>query len=76
MKTSEVKRTWYGSSYVENFLYGNNTGCDLSDFHKEISASLLSSGTLPEEFSDLFIAVLVPNGNPDGSPRYMIHPKP
>lgn len=58
----------------KNFLYGNNTPCDLRDFHAEIKASLLATGTMPEDLADLFVAVEVPGGNPDGSPRYMINP--
>lgn len=58
----------------ENFLYGNNSNADLSAFHADIVASLEADGTLPEMLADLFIVRLVPSadGNPDGSPRYMI----
>lgn len=57
-----------------NFLYGNNTGCDLRPFHDEIVKALTASGQLPEDLVDLFEAKLVPveYGNPDGTPRYMI----
>ena len=58
----------------KNFLYGNNTPSDLRDFHAQIKESLLATGTLPEDLADLFVAVPVPGGNADGSPRYMINP--
>lgn len=57
-----------------NFLYGLNTACNLQPYHNEISASLQATGELPEELKDLFTARLVnpTEGNPDGSPRYII----
>ena len=58
---------------VESFLYGNNTTADLGAYHAEIAASLLAKGTLPDYLADLFVAVPVPGGNPDGSPRFMIN---
>ena len=58
-----------------NFLYGNNTPADLGPYHAEIVASLKATGRMPEEFSDLFVAVRSPVDNPDGSPRYMINAK-
>jgi hypothetical protein len=57
---------------TENFLYGNNTAADLCLFHDAIAASLLTNGTMPEELADLFVARRVADGNPDGSPRFMI----
>lgn len=57
----------------KNFLYGNNTGCDLEPYHAEIVASLTASGKMPEELEDLFEAVRSPVDNPDGTPRYMIN---
>lgn len=58
-------------SKVENVLYVNNTGADLSRWHAEIAASLKSNGTLPEAFEDVFVAVFVCE-NLDGTPRYRI----
>ena len=57
-----------------NFLYGLNTAANLSPYHAEIAASLRATGKLPEELADLFTARLVDpaEGNPDGSPRYII----
>lgn len=57
----------------ENFLYGNNTQADLGPYHEAIKTSLLKDGTLPEALADLFVVTQVPSGNPDGSPRFMIH---
>jgi murein tripeptide amidase MpaA len=60
---------------TQNFLYGNNTSSDLSVFSAEISHALKTTGKMPEELEDLFEVVLVPDGNPDGTPRYMIKAK-
>lgn len=59
----------------KNFLWANNTGCDLRAFDSEITASLKATGALPEELADIFTATLVnaADGNPDGSPRYIIN---
>jgi hypothetical protein len=57
----------------KNFLYGNNTPADLGPFHAEIRKALETTGKMPEELADLFVAVRSPVDNPDGSPRYMIN---
>ena len=54
------------------FLYGNNTAADLRNYHVQIVETLTAAGVLPDDLADLFVAVPVPGGNPDGSPRFMI----
>lgn len=55
-----------------NFLYCNNTPSNLDPYHAEIAESLKKDGTLPLELQDLFIVTAIPQGNPDGSTRYII----
>lgn len=71
--TESPKRNWHGSTVCENFLYGNNTPADLGPWHKAIVQALTTTGSMPEELADLFVAVPVPGGNPDGSPRFVIN---
>lgn len=54
-----------------SFLYVNNTAANLTPWHSEIAASLRATGELPEELQDLFTVRRV-DGNPDGSPRFVI----
>ena len=68
-----MERDIFGRTVCENFLYGNNTPCDLGPFHEAIVESLVVTGSMPEVLEDLFVAVPVPGGNPDGSPRFMIN---
>ncbi len=56
---------------AKNFLYVNNTGCDICVYHTEIAASLKATGSLPEELADIFTVSVL--SNPDGSPRYIIN---
>lgn len=50
----------------------NNTGCDISDFDKEIFAAIKATGTLPEELQDIFVATRIEDK--DGSPRWRLDP--
>jgi hypothetical protein len=63
-----------GIMATANFLYGNSTSADLRIHHDAIVASLTTTGEMPEDLADLFVARRVPQelGNPDGSPRFMI----
>lgn len=55
-----------------NYIYVNSTGVSFSEsWHVAIVASLKASGSLPEEFDDVFVA-RVACINPDGSTRYVI----
>jgi hypothetical protein len=68
-----MERDVFGRTLCENFLYGNNTPADLGPWHEAIVEALLSTGSMPEDLADLFVATPVPGGNPDGTPRFMIN---
>lgn len=55
-----------------NIVYGNNTGADVRDWHREIVQACENGGILPEELADVFRLTRSPVNNPDGSPRYVL----
>jgi len=68
-----MERDAFSRTVCENFLYGNNTPCDLGSFHAEIVEALTKTGSMPDVLADLFVATTVPGGNPDGTQRFMIN---
>lgn len=53
-------------------VFINNTGSDISMYAEEIRKSLLATGKLPEELSDLFVVSRSPVLNRDYSPRFIL----
>lgn len=56
---------------MHNIHYVNNSGVDIRNFFS-VFADAYKTGTLHEDFADLFTIEILKNYNPDGTDRMII----